>query len=81
MSFLYYETLFSICSLKLRRFLMFDSTDADYVTAQALYKRCAYEALKALRSQDTAAADAWVALANSLATLWTDSDLPQEPQE
>jgi hypothetical protein len=72
---LYYETYFHYQYLIFRRFLMFDDTDADWATAQALYKRCAYEALKSLRANQSSAATKWVNLAGSLAELWKDSDI------
>ncbi len=55
---------------------MFDNTDADWATAQALYMRCAYEALAALRANRSTDAQKWVGLADSLSSLWTGSDKP-----
>lgn len=51
---------------------MLNNTDEDFSTAQRLYKRCAYEALKSLRASRSA--DEWIDLADSIAKVWTDSD-------
>jgi hypothetical protein len=58
---------------------MLDNTDPDFDTARRLYKRCAYEALKALRA--TRSADEWIDLADSIAKVWADSDsIDETPQ-
>ena len=55
---------------------MFGSDDADFATAQALYRRCAYEALLALRTNSPAEEiSKWVALASAVAELWENSDM------
>ena len=62
--------------LVVRRIFMFDSTDADYETAQKLYRRCAYEALLALRQEKPAAEiSKWVNLGEAVSDLWKDSDV------
>ena len=72
---------FSACQatyfwLVFRRIFMFDSTDADYETAQKLYRRCAYEALLALRQEKPASeVSKWVNLGEAVADLWQDSDV------